>query len=403
MTASPQVLSDFAARVAGGESGEALAQHLEAHQGPWEACGVSPRMIACLTRALATGVADEAVAEFGRMRDFPVGFFVGPLRIGGEFPFSPGLLLMVRNPSGRARAAEVARHVRVLGERLFGEPLWLEGPPLELYDLALATGAWTEGDAGTLLQTPFDLGGWQDLSRQALTPRKILFLNALRVRIRAVDAPASHACVRIDGRPFPWAEATPEALDGAIALWRSLRELVQENGPLRVFRSRTQAPRPNPRRSEVERMRADMTVFLLLGGSEDLFGEAAGLARELLLVDHLVWATRRGTGNLLGESPLWLSHVLQAGAAYVTPSGALELDAEKLTVCTHRLLERIYDAESEAASARPDAAAELLTRLDDGLFSPVPEKLGFTPDVLPYLNALKRWPQRPRLADWRLG
>jgi hypothetical protein len=362
--------------------------------------GISEALLTGIIDGLTNNDWDKAIYEFGRSSRKKYNFYIGPMTAMQGMDLSLGFIFLRKVNQSEEIVCKVEKISDEIGFRLFGMPCNFFGRHVEFYDLLLAEGPFAEsGGKYIALFTPFYFDGWKNREKQLSVRRSILFHNVVKKRFETLTYPFSDA-LEIRGRELAWLQATPEEIDRAIILWLTLHELIHGSGPLPLFTSSSTKLSLGLKYAGLEEARVDMTTWLILKTCEDLFGQDAKIACDLILCERLLRSARLGLWNDLDkgwigrssdgeQGAIWISLLIQTGALTFSNDGTKIIGDDLLIQSSlESFLADLYNCETKAARLEGNEQKEYLLNFAkltrDKLFSRPDGTWGYPREVIKF-------------------
>ncbi|WP_340613236.1 hypothetical protein [Xenorhabdus thailandensis] len=359
----------------------------------------------CILNGLNSGFWDDAVAEFGQLRDTQCFVFLGLMRAMEGKPAEQGLLAACRTSKIGYLVDIIENNLDILGNRIFGTSLDFHGRHIEFYDIGLIEGAFRRGLGQYIaLFSPFYFSGWRDSTRQINYRRSILFHNIIKIRFNHLTAPLLNEHFMVNGASSILVNISEEKLDQAFVLWLTLHELLHGSGPIPLFGAAVKKIPLGLVYAGIEEFRVDMSVWLLLESCKDLFGELVPITQELILAERLLRSFRSGywknssSGGILASSDaenglFWFSCLIQSNVAEID-NISINVDTNKISSVLFKILDEIYNSENNAAQT--DGGQEILLKFAKCLrtryFHFMENKFGYTKHQSYFNSILSPYP-----------
>ncbi|PFR05564.1 hypothetical protein COE50_25365 [Bacillus anthracis] len=367
--------------------------------------GVSKRLLEAIKEGLKYNHWDNAVLEFGLAREQSINFYLGPMCAMEGKEFKDGIILTKQTSNSSKIVSKVESLCHELGNRLFGFPCDFHDRHIEFYDLLFSSGPFSDSNGKYIaLFTPFYLGYWKDSNKQFQHKRSILFHNLVKMRFSTLTLPVAKANMRINNITPTFIDASKQDIDDALTLWLTLHELIHGSGPIPLFNSSVQKLPLGLKYAGIEEMRTDMTVWLLLDICQDLFGNIAKLAQEIIVAERIFRSARAGlwanpTQGWIQKSSdgeqgaLWLALLLQHNAIE-SNTDFINIDYEKTKETLQYILSEVYDIESNALKSE-NGQQELLDyadKLRERMFRNLDGVLIYPKESLNFLKRIENQP-----------
>jgi hypothetical protein len=365
-----QIANEFMTRVDGLQPGEQAAG-LVSLSAALEANGVTSDVLKANAEALARGGSawTHFVAAYGSDKFAPVSFFVAPTRVPEtEKRSTLGYALLQRDTEAETQVASVENGLRgSLGETLFGSPLTTQDRRIEFFRvLGARWNRFNVTHTPIAFFTPFNFAEYEASPAMASLRRTQMLSNVTLDRHLSFVRPIAARQLLIDGLPPGSLRLSDSEINGGIAVWLYLHEIMHLNGPFPLFGTALRKLDLGLVYAPLEEFRVDASVCLGLLTAGELNAPTASVV-EIILMERLLRSAEQRNASSGSVSKvehlhgrMWRNVLAHHGALTVDSHGVFNISTERLRYALGEVLQEIYHVEASAIGHEHASARRVL-------------------------------------------